>query len=174
MNHWNFASIMEKLDTSQLSVDFEHDLDDQEDNVYIARIRDKDGKELGHVRAVEDKRIGAYMVKKSEIYDLSLRGQGLGTMLYAALNEFLKKNKNSVLASDIFRSDEAEALWRKLLNKGKASYPHEYPGIRPKKGEVLDYYKMESKVWKDLAEAFLIEAPTTPTSRKGIQYTCQE
>lgn len=163
-----------------LTIKFTKGKDSDGDSILFARLKDGTN-QVGLVKALFDERIGTYMVKYAEISD-PYRGKRIGTQVYTVMNAEVKKlTGGKGLASDVFRSDDAERLWSKFAQNGMAKqkkHPgYVYQSTNPQRGKNRDFYQMEgrwgSKLSTDAWESAgdLIE---TPLEDNGIEIKFKE
>jgi len=108
---------------------------------------EKDGKKIGYLRTVDAKRFykdsnnfpsnyDYYVVDDGirnagvEIYDETLRKQGIGTKMYESAQEYLQKqNQNARLisSSQYGQTEASYKLWKKLYREGKAEIIYKEP-----------------------------------------------
>lgn len=88
-------------------------------NTAIFYLRDADRRTAGSmsVRSIGE---GRYGIEYAELKDGVPQRQGIGTDFYVKANEWLAANKGGRLASDISRTDAAEATWKSMERKGLA------------------------------------------------------
>lgn len=120
---------------------------------------DFDGKKLNNFIFVENgNRLGNVEIKTqpnnqasvslSGIFNPELQRKGLGSFMYGKIARLLKEKYGLDLVSDISRTKDADALWKKLEREGKASI------VGDKNKGITDYYykfNNESSQTKDIA-----------------------
>lgn len=126
---WSIQKDFTRKNKQAVSEDAQSDLgvklkvEDNDDEVSFWLL--SKGQKKGVVTVVEDSHVPGYWEVYNADFDLDksgqFKGKGLGMVIYPKINDWLKRNKNAKLASDVSRSQAAERLWQKLVASGKAS-----------------------------------------------------
>lgn len=116
--------------------------EEQGERTATAKLIDRSGAEAGEIHAYEDDMTGGFKIASAYVRDSR---RGLGSTIYRKFNEWLKKRTGKSLTSDLFRSPEAEGLWKKMVSQGLAKkQSKQYSGVHAKSLGTRDFYVMEA------------------------------